>query len=113
MVRRGLLQAFYYYTLLASTGVFFLFISTLSNLFDGQTSWRQPWFDENNQVNGEVWGGLLLYQLLALFVIIVFRRRQLQAGLGLFIFLSVIFFLFFMVPSLFLFIEELGMMNNA
>ncbi len=113
MFRKGLLQIFYYYTVLAVTAVFFLFVSTFSNLFDGQTSWRSPWYDENNKAEGILWGGLLLYQLAALFAIIVFKRKHAKVSLWAFALLSFLFFMLFIAPSLFLFIAELSLMSNT
>ena len=112
MLRRNLLQGFYYYLLLSLTIIVFLCFSVFNNLSVGNIfkSLIAPAFDEDNSVMSTLCVRLLIYHLLALLAIIIFKRQQVKLGGALFALLAVFFFIVFIVPSVFFL---LGFFINA
>ena len=98
--RKLFLPVAWYYLLLSTTAVIFLFGATLNSVFDGPTGWQAPWFNESNQVAALFWGIMLVDQLIGLFVVILLRRMAFGLSTGYFAFLYAVLFLFFIMPSL-------------
>ena len=101
-LRKILVQVFYGYLLLAVTVFFFLVISSFNNLFDGGASQHYLYtgMDKTDRVESMMYVGLLLFQLTGLLVVIVFKRKQPDMGNGLFILVSLSFFVIFILPTL-------------
>ena len=115
MLRKGLLQFFNYYLILATTIVFFLCISSLNYLFDGNIHGHisNSRYNKPGLTNGVILAGLLAYQLMGLFIIIVFKRQQSGFKTPLFILLSVLFLIAFILPSLLFFVSGLSMFSDT
>jgi hypothetical protein len=111
--RKLFLQAAWYYLLLSTIAAVFLFVTTLNSVFDGPAGWQAPWFNESNQVAALFWGIILIDQSIGLFVLILLRRMAVGLSTGYFAFLYTVLFIFFMAPSLFLFIAALSMAGNT
>ena len=115
MFRRGLLQFFNYYLIMATSVIFFLCISSLNFLFDGNFADKlaKSYYDKPGLSNGIILIALLAYQLFGLFLIIGFKRRQMVLKAPLFFLLAVLFFIVFILPSLLFFVTGLSMFSNT
>jgi hypothetical protein len=95
MVRKVLVKGIYYCQLLSVTGFFFIFVSTFTNRLNEFYSWNG-----DNASAKILLGALLLYQLLGLYVIILFKRYQMDNSSVMFILKLILAFFAFIVPSI-------------
>jgi len=95
MFRKALLQVFYYWQVVTIAAFFFLLFSTFSNQLSEFHN-----YNPNNNGPRTFLGVLLLYQLLGLFIIINFKRKEINCSTIWFSVLSGLIFLAFIMPSL-------------
>jgi len=99
-VRKILVQVFYYYMLLSVTVGVFIFGSVFTNQLNQ--------FHNYEGINKDgliFWGFILMYFVLGLYAIIVFRRRQEEINNRLFGFIMILLVGTFAIPFLFVLID--------
>ncbi len=114
-LRKVLLQVFYYYQLFAVTVTLILCISSLNYLFNSSLPWHLGLesYNKAKAAEGFILTVFLLYQLIGLFAIIVFKRRQIKMARVKFVLLAGLFTAFFILPSLLFWVSGLSMFSNT
>jgi len=104
--RKILLKCFYYFLLVSVTLTFFLFISTFGDELSKYQDWHMGAheYDENVVAAKVFYGFALLYHMASLLLAIVFWRKEPNISNRWFILLSILFFVFAILPALYVLI---------